>query len=149
MVSKALTPAFANALNPVRASSDNRDINTDTRTHVDDINKGLSGQLDWSLGDYTLTSITAWRGWNNTQYQDGDRLGTVTAAFPGTADKGDLDYNQYSQELRLASPKGRFLEYVGGLFYMHGKDEETYQRTLTTTTAVSYTHLTLPTIYSV
>ena len=88
VVSKALTPAFANALNPVRASSDNRDINTDTRTHVDDINKGLSGQLDWSLGDYTLTSITAWRGWNNTQYQDGDRLGTVTAAFPGTADKG-------------------------------------------------------------
>ncbi len=137
VVSKALTPAFANALNPVRASSDNRDINTDTRTHVDDINKGLSGQLDWSLGDYTLTSITAWRGWNNTQYQDGDRLGTVTAAFPGTADKGDLDYNQYSQELRLASPKGQFLEYVGGLFYMHGKDEETYQRTLTTTTSAS------------
>ncbi len=39
-----------------------------------------------------------------------------------------------TQELRLASPKGEFLEYVGGLLYMHGKDEETYQRTLTTTT---------------
>ncbi|USV99321.1 TonB-dependent receptor [Pseudomonas pergaminensis] len=134
VVSKSLTPAFANALSPVRASSDNRDINTDTRSHVEDTNKGLSAQLDWHLGDYTLTSITAWRGWDNTQYQDGDRLGTVTAAFPGTADKGELDFNQYSQELRLASPKGEFVEYVGGLFYMHGKDEETYQRTLTTTT---------------
>jgi iron complex outermembrane receptor protein len=134
VVSKSLTPAFANALNPVRGTSDNRDINTDTRSHVEDTNKGLSAQLDWNLGDYTLTSITAWRGWDNTQYQDGDRLGTVTAAFPGTADKGQLAFDQYSQELRLASPKGEFLEYVGGLFYMHGKDQETYQRTLTTTT---------------
>ncbi|KPA92231.1 TonB-dependent receptor [Pseudomonas asplenii] len=137
VVSKSLSPAFTNALNPVRPSSDNRDINTDTRSYVDDINKGLSAQLDWSLGDYTLTSITAWRGWNNHQYQDGDRLGSVTAAFPGTADRGALDFNQYSQEIRLASPKGQFLEYVGGLFYLHGKDEETYQRTLTTTTSVN------------
>lgn len=136
VVSKSLNPAFSNALRPVRASSDNRDINTDTRSHVQDTNKGLSAQLDWNLGDYTLTSITAWRGWDNIQYQDGDRLGTVTAAFPGTADKGDLAFDQYSQELRLASPKDEFLEYVGGLFYMHGKDEETYQRTLTTTTRV-------------
>ncbi len=139
VVSKSLSPAFSNALSPVRASSDNRDINTDTRSHVQDTNKGLSAQLDWNLGDYTLTSITAWRGWDNTQYQDGDRLGSVTAAFPGTADKGQLDFDQYSQELRLASPKGEFLEYVGGLFYMHGKDEETYQRTLTTTTLTTTT----------
>ena len=135
VVSQALTPAFASALSPVRASSDNRKINTNTRTHVEDVNQGLSGQLDWQLGDYTLTSITAWRGWDNTQYQDGDRLGTINAAFPGTADKGELAFDQYSQELRLASPKGEFLEYVGGLFYMHGKDEETYQRTLTTPTS--------------
>ena len=137
VISKSLTPAFANALLPVHASNDNRDIESDYRSHVDDINKGLSAQLDWNLGDYTLTSITAWRGWNNTQYQDGDRLANITAAFPGTEDKGDLDYNQYSQELRLASPKGQFLEYVGGLFYMHGKDEETYRRNLVTPTTTT------------
>ncbi|NER62585.1 TonB-dependent receptor, partial [Pseudomonas sp. MAFF212427] len=135
VVSKALTPAFAGALAPVRASSDNRDIVSDYRSHVEDINKGLSAQLDWSLGDYTLTSISAWRGWDNTQWQDGDRLSRISAAFPGIQDKGDLQFNQYSQELRLASPKGEFLEYVGGLFYMHGKDEETYRRTLITPTA--------------
>ncbi|WP_122666187.1 TonB-dependent receptor [Pseudomonas viridiflava] len=135
VVSSALNPAFAGALAPVRASDHNRDIVSDYRSHVEDINKGLSAQLDWNLGDYTLTSITAWRGWNNTQWQDGDRLANITAAFPGTEDKGDLDFNQYSQELRLASPKGQFLEYVGGLYYMHGKDEETYRRTLVTPTA--------------
>ncbi len=135
VVAKSLLPAFSNALAPVRADSDNRDIVSDYRSHVDDTNKGLSAQLDWNLGDYTLTSITAWRGWDNTQWQDGDRLATISAAFPGIEDKGELEYNQYSQELRLASPKGQFVEYVGGLFYMHGKDEETYRRTLRTTTA--------------
>nr|WP_225422556.1 TonB-dependent receptor [Pseudomonas huaxiensis] len=134
VVSKSLLPAFSNALAPVRADSDNRDIVSDYRSHVEDVNKGLSAQLDWNLGDYTLTSITAWRGWDNTQWQDGDRLSTISAAFPGIEDKGELAYDQYSQELRLASPKGEFLEYVGGLFYMHGKDEETYRRTLKTTT---------------
>ena len=137
VISQSLTPGFANALSPVRASNDNRDLASDYRSHVDDINKGLSAQLDWNLGDYTLTSITAWRGWNNTQWQDGDRLATIGAAFPGTEDKGDLDFNQYSQELRLASPKGQFLEYVGGLYYMHGKDDETYRRTLITPTATN------------
>ena len=132
VISKALTPSFAAALAPVNANNDNRNIESDYRSHVDDTNKGLSAQLDWNLGDYTLTSITAWRGWDNTQWQDGDRLSTITATFPGTEDKGDLNYNQYSQELRLASPKGQFLEYVGGLFYMHGKDQETYRRTLIT-----------------
>lgn len=137
VISQSLTPAFANALSPVRASNDNRDLVSDYRSHVDDINKGLSAQLDWNLGDYTLTSITAWRGWHNTQWQDGDRLANISAAFPATADKGDLDFNQYSQELRLASPKGQFLEYVGGLYYMHGKDDETYRRTLITPTATN------------
>lgn len=134
VVSKALTPAFAGALAPVSASGHSRDIASDYRSHVEDINKGLSAQLDWNLGDYTLTSITAWRGWDNTQWQDGDRLATITSAFPGTEDKGDLSYDQYSQEVRLASPKGEFVEYVVGLFYMHGKDDETYRRTLVTPT---------------
>jgi iron complex outermembrane receptor protein len=105
VVSKALTPAFAGALAPVSASGHSRDIASDYRSHVEDINKGLSAQLDWNLGDYTLTSITAWRGWDNTQWQDGDRLATITSAFPGTEDKGDLSYDQYSQEVRLASPR--------------------------------------------
>ncbi|MFH7365650.1 TonB-dependent receptor, partial [Pseudomonas syringae pv. tagetis] len=78
-----LNPAFASALSPLRGYIDNRDVLSDYRSHFEDFNKGLSGQIDWQLGDYTLTSITAWRGLDNTQYHDGDRLGTVSAAFPG------------------------------------------------------------------
>lgn len=118
--------AIASQLRPVTPSAHNRDINSDFKTHVEDENHGLSAQLDWQLGDYTLTSISAWRGWDNTQYQDGDRR----ALLPVTAshDKGTVDYDQYSQEFRLTSPKGQFNEYVLGAFYMHGTSNETYQR---------------------
>ncbi|MGE8499784.1 MAG: TonB-dependent receptor [Pseudomonas sp.] len=126
------SPAFGAAVgNSYTPSAHNRSINSDMNTRVDDRNQGASGQVDWSLGDYTLTSITAWRGWNNTQYQDGDRLAAVFPGAPRSHDKGQVDYNQYSQEFRLASPKGEFNEYVLGAFYMHGKSEEAYQRTVT------------------
>ena len=137
VVAASTLASFGSALSPVTASSHNRDIVSDYRTHVDDINKGLSAQADWNLGDYTLTSITAWRGWNNDQWQDADRLATISAAYPGIQDKGTLDYDQYSQELRLASPKGEFMEYVAGLYYMHARDKETYGRTLITPTATN------------
>lgn len=118
--------AVARAIGPVSPSSHNRKIQSDYRTHVDDINKGLSLQADWSLADYTLTSITAWRGWENAMYQDNDYL----AALPVTAvhDKGNLEFNQFSQEFRLASPKGQFAEYVLGTYLFHGKSEEIYRR---------------------
>lgn len=104
----------------------NRTINSDYKTYVEDTNKGLSLQADWSLADYTLTSISAWRGWDNTQYQDNDNQ----AALPVTAlhDKGQVDFNQYSQEFRLASPKGQFAEYVLGTYLFHGQSEEVYRR---------------------
>jgi len=125
VVTKA-SAAFTNQLGGVVPSAHNRDISSDFKTHVEDENQGLSAQLDWQLGDYTLTSISAWRGWDNTQYQDGDRR----ALLPLTAshDKGTLDYDQYSQEFRLTSPKGQFNEYVLGAFYMHGTSKEVYQR---------------------
>lgn len=125
-ITKVTNAGFASALLPVTADSDSRKLNNDQRTYVDDVNQGLSGQFDWQLGDYTLTSISAWRGWENTQFQDGDRLATLPVA--ASHDKGEVDYNQYSQELRLASPKGEFLEYVAGAYVMHSKAEETYRR---------------------
>ncbi|MCY1284144.1 Pesticin receptor [compost metagenome] len=126
VITKVTNPAFAAALRPVVAGDHNRKINSDFKTHVEDTNTGLSGQADWKLGDFTLTSITAWRDWDNTQYQDGDRLATLP--LQASHDKGDVDFTQYSQEFRLASPKGEFNEYVLGAFYMRGESDEVYQR---------------------
>ncbi|APL95993.1 TonB-dependent receptor [Sphingobium indicum] len=131
-------PAFATAVAPVVPSAENRSINSNYFTNAEDKNYGLSAQIDWNIGDYTLTSITAWRGWKNDQAQDQDRLPRATTAFAQQHDIGNLHFDQYSQELRLASPKGQFIDYQVGLFYFQGDDTERYQRTTTLGTGASF-----------
>jgi iron complex outermembrane receptor protein len=130
-------PAFAAALGPVVASSDNRQVNSNFPSFANDKNGGVSLQADWTLGDYTITSISAYRRWQNTQHQDQTRLATLVAAYPYQHDVGDTDFNQISQEVRLASPKGHFLEFQVGLYYMREDDSETYRRDTTSTTAAN------------
>lgn len=124
---KASTERFANNF-PAPIDRENRSVENDFKTWSNDIHKGLSAQADWTLGSHTLTSITAWRGWDNRQYQDQDGL----AGLPQDAlhDTGKVDYDQYSQELRIASPSGQFLEYVAGAYLFHGQSNEGYRRQL-------------------
>ncbi len=125
-------PLFAAAVAPVVPAADNRQINSDTGTDVADVNSGVSAQVDWQLGSgLQLTSITAYRGWTNLQHQDQDRLGMVYKQFAGTADVGNLAFRQISQELRIANTKGSFVDYVAGLFFIDGKDNERYERDVT------------------
>ena len=42
---------------------------------------GVSGQVDYELGSHTLTSITAYRGWDNTEIRDGDWLPRAYVGF--------------------------------------------------------------------
>ena len=94
-----------------------------------DQNGGASLQADWKVfGDYTVTSITAWRDWKNLQFQDFDMLPFATLSLPQGADTGHLAYNQESEELRIASPKGQFIDYVAGLYWLRAEDNEIYER---------------------
>ena len=124
-------PNFALAVAPVVASPENRRINSDMKTRVNDVNQGVSAQVDWNLAGHQITSITAHRQWSNTQFQDQDRLGTLYRGFNRTADRGVLDFSQTSQELRIASTQKGFADYVAGLFYMEGKNDEEYRRDVT------------------
>ena len=127
-----LNPRYAAAVAPVQPSASNRQINSDMQTRVADTNAGLSAQVDVDLGaGYQLTSISALRQWKNNQFQDQDRLSSLSRDFARTADAGNLDFQQVSQELRIASPKGGFVDYVAGLFYIDGKDDERYRRDVT------------------
>jgi iron complex outermembrane recepter protein len=122
-------PAIAAVLAPVVVGPDNTQINANQPTYIIDNNLGFSSETDWNfLPGYTLTSITAWRNWHNNQIVDLDQTSAV-AAVKQQKDHGVLDFNQYSQELRVASPKGEFIEYVAGLYYLHWDDIETYSRT--------------------
>ncbi len=122
-------PTYAAAVAPVIASPGNRQINSEMLTRVHDVNEGLSAQIDWDLGSAQLTSITASRKWTNEQDQDQDRLGTLYKTFNRLADHGTLNFTQFSQELRIASTRPGLIEYVAGLFYLDGKDDEVYART--------------------
>ncbi len=73
---------------------------------------GVSGQLDYDVGFATLTSITAFRRWKNTDNNDPDLLpANILDVNTGTS-----KLRQFSQEIRLTSPAGP-VEWVAGLFY--------------------------------
>ena len=76
---------------------------------------GVSGQLDWTLGDATLTSITAWR--DNTLIAGNDTDYTAIDILYEPATNGnETDFKQFSQELRLAGKAGGLDWLVGGFF---------------------------------
>jgi iron complex outermembrane receptor protein len=118
----------------IKPSLNNTTINNDYVSNAGDDNGGISLSADYRLGGYTLSSITAYRAWNNIQHQDYDQLGTITSAFPGIQDTGYLYFDQFSQELRVASPKGGLVDYVAGLYYLNEYDSENYHRVETSLT---------------
>jgi len=89
------------------------DVNTN-QTH----GGGASGTGNWTIaGGNVVTSVTGYRTWDITSDQDTDALPLSVA--DGLFIK--QSHNQFSQELRIASPEGRKLEYVGGLFYFRNR----------------------------
>ena len=95
---------------------------------------GASLQLDYSLGGHTITSITSWRKWNNEEIRDGDWLDQpylygASTRFPLQHDDGPERAHTFTQELRLTSPTGGFVDYVAGLFYYQAVAARTYTRT--------------------
>jgi iron complex outermembrane receptor protein len=139
---KSTSSSFSSAILPVVASADNRQVYNDIPSDIRDTNKGFSAQIDWRRNGYTLTSITAIREWDNTQYTTTSAIGNssdasrISSTYPGTRDIGTVDFQQLSQEFRIASPKDQFIDYVAGAYFLHGKDSETYQRIVTTTGSV-------------
>lgn len=109
--------------------------NTDTSTNFDtddrDKNFGVSLTAEVEAGGYKVTSITAWRKWLNHQHQDYDSISDLSATFPQGEDFGDVDTRQFSQELRFTSPKGKFIDFVIGAYYLHADTDERYERDLT------------------
>ena len=132
-----LSAPFATALagSGVASSYQNTHISDNLNSGVRDDNGGVSITVDDKLGAYTLTSITAYRRWLNVQDQDYDQLSAPAGGLPQVADHGYLSFDQISEEARIASPKGQFVDYVAGLYYLHAVDGEIYQRAVDTLAA--------------
>ncbi|HZZ33977.1 MAG TPA: TonB-dependent receptor, partial [Phenylobacterium sp.] len=91
------------------------DFTVDDETVGNDVTQiyGASSQFDFKvLGGHTLTSITAYNEFYDnikTLSADGLPLNVGTGPQP-------LMTQSYSEELRIASPTGQRLEYLGGLY---------------------------------
>jgi iron complex outermembrane receptor protein len=119
-----------------------RQIDHDFETRTLDETTAFSVQVDKELGDHQLTSITAYRSWNNTEFREGDFTSTTgSIPFPvnfgnvnngGVAfqlhDIGPQEWDQVSQELRIASPTGGALDYQAGFFWWNQKSERNFTR---------------------
>jgi iron complex outermembrane recepter protein len=125
---RTTTAPLTDAVLPQRAGTENRDISTDVLERVNDKNYGVSGQVDFTTARGTLTSITAFRQWENTQYQDIDGLPRAISQQANLSDVGVLESKQSSQELRWASAKGGFIDYVAGFLYFKNTTDEVYRR---------------------
>ena len=101
---------------PVNPSKNQQDVYNDQETTNDNESSGYSLTANWDMGDYVLTSITAYRDWQNESIVDFDRGSTNTLAlsFPSLP---KTDQDQFSQELRIASPPRDWGAYVIGAFY--------------------------------
>nr|WP_256583451.1 TonB-dependent receptor [Pseudomonas sp. MPR-ANC1] len=90
-----------------------RHVNLDADQSVKVFQGGTSLEANWNLpGDYTLTSISAYRWWDFTPRND-DELNVDVMHNVGQSARD----KQYSQEIRLASPIGERFDYVLGGYY--------------------------------
>jgi len=70
-------------------------------------------QYDHDVGEHLFTSLSGWSEYDNDRLLDSDFLSVdyLTTAY-------DSDYDQFSQEFRIASPGGEKLDYIAGLYYL-------------------------------
>lgn len=112
-----------------------RRIDHDLVTETLDKTTAFSVQINKSLGGFELTSITAYRAWDNTEIREGDFTsiaGDSNKPVFGVPfqlhDLGPQEWRQMSQELRIASPQGGLIEYQVGAFYWNIESERNFTR---------------------
>jgi iron complex outermembrane receptor protein len=113
---------------PTPRGADTREVTQNLVTSTKEESWGVSGQFDTELGEHTLTSITAYREWKNTEIRDGDWLPQAYIGLNQLHDEGPQQAKTFSQELRIASPTGKFFEYLVGLYYSHAKNDRVFTR---------------------
>lgn len=99
--------------NPVNPFADFVFNNFDSTNDI--TNQGISAQLDYDFGDWTITSITASRTTESVTFQDSD-FSSADLIFPNSQ---DLRLDTFTQEFRLTGSIGDRLDVLLGAFYIN------------------------------
>lgn len=113
---------------PTPRGADTRTVNQNLVTSTKETGEGVSLQADVGLGTNTITSITAYRKWNNTEIRDGDWLDQAYVGFQQLHDYGPQHTHTFTQEVRLTSPADQTFSYVLGGFYSDAFSERVFTR---------------------
>ncbi len=128
--------AAALALSGTRIARDEtRRIAQNLVTATEEKSWGVSMQADIELGSHTLTSITSYRGWDNLEIRDGDWLDRPYIGLNQLHDRGPQTSKTLTQEIRISSPTGQFLEYVIGGYYSKADSDRVFSRSVVTCSA--------------
>ncbi|MDE1916800.1 MAG: TonB-dependent receptor [Sphingomonadales bacterium] len=100
----------------------NTQTNVGGKVYMNATQWGTSAEVNREFGGYTLTSITAFRKW--IDHDNTDTGFTDTPYFP--VNGADETQQQFTQELRLASPKSGLIDYVVGLYYFNQNLKASY-----------------------
>jgi iron complex outermembrane receptor protein len=87
----------------------------------------LNADID-TFADHTLSIITGYRNWKNTEIRDGDFLPRAIVGTPQLHDRGTVETDQVSAEVRLASPQNQALTYQVGGFLWYSKNTQDFTR---------------------
>lgn len=79
----------------------------------------FSLNLDYALGEYTLTGLFGYSDYDYTLATDLDGVASAGLGLPGLAldAMSYEEYEQTSMEVRITSPGGETIDYVAGIYY--------------------------------
>lgn len=99
---------------------ENLEIGSESPFTSDTQSRGASASFTTQIGEFDFVSLTSYRKWNSVDNNDADLIPLPFLSV----NLGDLSQSQFSQELRLDSPRGLPFTYTVGLFYFEQDIEQ-------------------------
>lgn len=129
-------PSLAQLYSPVRAVAENRQTIENAPSYYITNQKTYSLQAEYALGSATITSITAFQQFHTYNNVDVDSVNTPIPTFTGGGANpaqyddqgGNVDLNNFTQEVRIASNGESRLTYVAGLYYSNLELDRDFRR---------------------
>jgi iron complex outermembrane recepter protein len=114
---------------PVARGEDQRFVNHNLVTSNTDDQKSLTLSAEAPMGDsHTFSVVAGLRSWENEEFREGDFLPRALTTAGQLHDRGQVNTDQRSIELRVASDQANALFYQFGAFYWASDNSQDFTR---------------------
>jgi iron complex outermembrane recepter protein len=113
----------------VSQGENQRFVNHNLVTQSLDRQYGITVNADFDVfSDHVLSAVYGYRNWNNEELREGDFLPRAIVGTPELHDRGFVETDQSSLELRLASDQSKAFKYQVGGFYWRSENTQDFTR---------------------